>query len=258
MNIDSNQNKLVEKYEITFDYALENHDHVLNMSVSEAQEVIRALEDEIKKFGNINLKAAEEIANRKQEFEDKKAEYTRISEACLTLEKIINELDAKAIASFSSVIDQANAKLPDIFKYLFGGGSCEIVYEDPDKILESGIEIRTHLPGKTITNMMLFSGGEKTLIALSVLFAVLQVSALPLVILDEAESALDPGNVERFASIIRQNSHNTQFITITHREGTMSQCDVLYGVTMMTKGVSIIAKMKLNSAQQYIKEKQDK
>lgn len=247
-------NNLSQKYEMTLDYAIENFSNDLDMSLADARNLIKELNDELNKFSSVNLKAAEELKELEVEHSEKKELYEKVAKACADLEAAIKELDAKAIASFSHIIDESNRKLPEIFQYLFGGGTCEITYEDPDNILTSGIEIKTYLPGKTITNLMLFSGGEKTLIALSVLFAVLQTSIMPLVILDEAESALDPANVERFGNIILKNSEKTQFITITHRPGTMERCDILYGVTMAKKGVSTIIPVKLKDATKYVQE----
>lgn len=254
--VENDINNLTQKYEITLDYAIETFNTDLEMSLEEARELIKDLNDELHKFGNVNLKAAEELKKREIEHAEKKELYDKIAKACNDLAVVIKQLDHKAISQFSQVIKEANQRLPKIFQYLFGGGSCEIVYEDPENILTSGIEIKTHLPGKTVTKLMLFSGGEKTLIALAVLLAVLQTSTIPLVILDEAESALDPANVERFGNIILKNSDKTQFIIITHRPGTMQQCEILYGVTMARNGVSIMIPIQLKEATKYIQKEQ--
>ena len=103
--------------------------------------------------------------------------------------------------------------------------------EDPTDLLNTGIDIDVQPPGKSVQNIRLFSGGEKSLIAISVLFAILKARPVPLCIFDEVEAALDQGNVERFARYIKNFSERTQFIVVTHRPGTMGQCDVLYGVT---------------------------
>ena len=161
---------------------------------------------------------------------------------------IIAELDNRAREDFRKTIEEVNAKLPEIFRYLFGGGNCQIQYTNPEDILASGLDVIANPPGKNIVHLNLLSGGEKTLVALSILFAILQIKNFPLIILDEAESALDPANVERFANIIHENGDTTQFIVITHRPGTMERCDVLYGATMQIKGVTSIFKISISEA----------
>ena len=114
--------------------------------------------------------------------------------------------------------------------------------------MNTGIDIDAQPPGKAVQNNMLFSGGEKSLIALCVLFAILKIKPVPMVILDEVEAALDPGNVERFAQYLHHYTHQTQFIVVTHRPGTMGNADVLYGVTMQNQGVSQMLKVTLHDA----------
>ncbi|WP_391592005.1 Chromosome partition protein SMC [[Mycoplasma] cavipharyngis] len=249
--LESNTNRLMEAYQYTVEYAIEHFSQPLEINAEAARLLIRKLSTEIKNIGNINFKAAEELANLEKDFKYKQEQFNIIKQAVSDLENSLEQLNQKAKADFDHIIKSTNQKLPEIFHYLFGGGSCEVVYDDPNNILECGIEIHAHLPGKTITNLMLFSGGEKTLVALAVLFSVLQVSAFPLVILDEAESALDPANVERFGQIIQTNCDKTQFIIITHRNGTMESCESLFGVTMMIKGISKIIPVELKKAIEY-------
>ena len=130
----------------------------------------------------------------------------------------------------------------------FGAGKARLILEDPADILNTGIDIDAQPPGKAVQNNMLFSGGEKSLIALCVLFAILKVKPVPLVILDEVEAALDPSNVERFAQYLHNYTNRTQFIVVTHRPGTMENCNVLYGVTMQNQGVSQMLKVELRDA----------
>ena len=144
--------------------------------------------------------------------------------------------------------DKINDELNDVFSALFGGGKARLILEDEDDLLNTGIDIDVQPPGKSVQNIRLFSGGEKSLIAISVLFAILKARHVPLCIFDEVEAALDQANVERLAHYIQNFAGNTQFILITHRPGTMTQCDVLYGVTMPTKGVSNMLKVKLHEA----------
>ncbi len=149
---------------------------------------------------------------------------------------------------FKEMFDRINAEFNDIFRNLYGGGKARLILEDPSDILNTGIDIDAQPPGKAVQNNMLFSGGEKSLIALCVLFAILKVKPVPLVILDEVEAALDQGNVERFASYLHHYTDRTQFLVVTHRPGTMENADILYGVTMQHQGVSQMLKVELRDA----------
>ena len=135
-----------------------------------------------------------------------------------------------------------------MFKTLFRGGHAKLELEDPNNILESGVNIQVQAPGKAINNMRLFSGGEKSLTALSLVFAINLVRELPLLILDEPEAALDEANVERFAKFAKSLNAHSQVIVTTHRPGTMELADVIYGVTMQKKGITKIVTVKLEDA----------
>ena len=144
------------------------------------------------------------------------------------------------------VIRETNKLMPEIFEYLFGGGSCAISLNDPNNILESGVEIIANPPGKRDVPLSALSGGEKTMVVLAVLFALLKIAKFPLVILDEAEAALDASNVAKFGAIIAKYSDETQFLVITHREGTMKSCGYLLGTTMLNNGVTTLLEVDLN------------
>lgn len=159
--------------------------------------------------------------------------------------KTIKELDEKIITVFDKTVKQINKVLPETFNILFGGGSAKIFYTDPENLLETGIDISISPVGKKVLNLNLLSGGEKSLVALSVLFAILKIKALPLVILDEAEAPLDPSNVEKFAKYIKTFTDKTQFMVVTHRSGTMEHCDILYGATMEEKGITKMVSVKI-------------
>ena len=136
------------------------------------------------------------------------------------------------ITQFSDMFERINNELNDVFRSLFGGGKARLYMVDPDDVLHTGIDIDVQPPGKTVQNIRLFSGGEKALIAICVLFSILKARVMPLCIFDEVEAALDQANVERFAKYIARFRGDSQFIVVTHRPGTMAQCDSLYGVTM--------------------------
>ena len=132
-----------------------------------------------------------------------------------------------------------------VFKELFGGGKADLELVDEEDLLETGIKIIAQPPGKKLQNMMQLSGGEKSLTAISLLFAIQSLKPSPFCLLDEIEAALDENNVTRFAKYLHKLTKNTQFIVITHRRGTMEKADRLYGITMQEKGVSTLVSVNL-------------
>lgn len=218
------------------------------MSDTQARETIYQLKVDLDHIGNINMEALKELEEKQKEFDNLKIQHEQLINAKKTIEKAIVELDNNARENFKKTIDNVNAELPNVFGFLFGGGTASIAYTNPDDILNSGIDVIANPPGKKITSLNLLSGGEKTLVALSVLFAILKVHNFPLIILDEAESALDPANVERFGNIIKKSSKDTQFLIITHRPGTMERCESLFGATMQIKGITNMYKVALSHA----------
>lgn len=256
--IESAKNHINVDYKMTIEFAMANYNNELPMSDQEARTAIEKLRDEIGRLGSINMDALNELNTNQERYDEMVKQQKDLQDAKTNIEKAINELDAKAEASFTATIDKVNQMLPDVFKYLFGGGTCKIEYTDPANVLTSGIDVTVAPFGKNVTRLSLLSGGEKSLVALSILFTILKFKAFPLVILDEAESALDPVNVERFANMVKSSSKQTQFAVITHRPGTMEKCDILYGATMQTKGVTSMYIVELSQAQQeYGSDKQE-
>ena len=251
---DNAKNRINENYGMTLEFAIENYSKELPMTESQAREIINTLRAEIDALGTINPKAVEELTEKQSKFDQITENKRQTEEAISNIKQSIAELDRAAKAKYAKVISDVNSVLPEIFKFLFGGGTCAINFTDPENILESGIEVMAHPPGKRVSNLNLLSGGEKTLVAISVLFAILRISSFPIVILDEAEAALDIANVDRFAQIIRQYSDKTQFLVITHRPGTMKQCSILLGATMQLPGVTEIFSVALENAIKFSQE----
>jgi chromosome segregation ATPase len=156
--------------------------------------------------------------------------------------KLEEEMKTKFITAFNAV----NENFDVVFKELFGGGHAELLLDNPDDLLNCGIEIKAAPPGKVIKSLMLLSGGEQAFVAIALLFAILKVNPTPFCIFDEIEAALDEVNVTRFGQYIKRYSKQTQFIVITHRRGTMEIADKLYGVTMPDKGISKVLTMDVN------------
>ncbi len=240
--------RLGSEYKMTYEYALANCSKEIN--VEEARNEVSTLRQQIDALGHINMNAPEEYEEIKTRFEFYTTSKKELEEASEKILGAISEMDKIMTVEFKTTFDQINQELDGTFRMLFGGGHAKLVMVDPDNILETGIDIDVQPPGKAVQNIRLFSGGEKSLIALSVLFSILKVRVVPLCILDEVEAALDQANVERFARYLKQFSETTQFLVVTHRPGTMEKCDVLYGVTMQQKGVSQMIRVKLADAMQ--------
>ena len=242
---------LIKDYKMTYDYALTQE---LTEFEDEAavRKSIKELRYNLSQIKSVNLDAIEEYETTSERYNFMFNEYTNLTESAKNLLGIIHKLDRSMLKTFKSFFAAVNAEIPSTFKELFGGGTARLVLEDDKNILTSGIEIELAPPGKKITHLNLLSGGEKSLTALSILFAVLKVRPLPLVMLDEVEATLDPSNVEKFARYLKTFSSKTQFIIVTHRLGTMENCDILYGTTMQNKGVTKMVSIKLVDAQKMI------
>lgn len=243
--LETNLQRLASEYQLTYEFA---RTRVTDQPVENAREEVSLLRADIERLGNINMEAPEEYTKVNERYESLK---NNIEELTLSRDKIlstIDEMDTVMKKQFKEMFDKINTEFNNTFRHLYGGGKAYLILQDPSDLLGSGIDIDAQPPGKAVQNNMLFSGGEKSLIALCVLFAILKVKPVPLVILDEVEAALDPGNVERFAQYLHQYTNQTQFIVVTHRPGTMENADVLYGVTMQHRGVSQMLKVELREA----------
>ena len=164
--------------------------------------------------------------------------------------KIIEELDTGMRKQFAEKFADIQREFDKAFKDLFGGGkgTLELLEDEEHDLLECGIRIIAQPPGKKLQNMMQLSGGEKSLTAIALLFAIQNLKPSPFCLLDEIEAALDDSNVDRFAKYLHKLTKNTQFIIITHRRGTMNAADRLYGITMQEKGVSTLVSVNLIEA----------
>lgn len=239
-------NRLSNEYAMTYEYASENYQEELDME--SARYEVAVLRNEINALGHVNLDSIEEYEEVSKRYEDMNGQRLDLIQAQDKIIQAIDEMDDIMVEKFSTTFDKINYQFNLVFRELFGGGRAEIKYTDPNNILETGIDIDVQPPGKSVSNITLFSGGEKALIAISCLFAILKVRPVPMCILDEVEAALDMANVERFAKFLREFSSQTQFIVVTHREGTMEECDLLYGATMQQKGVTKLVSVKLEEA----------
>ncbi|MBQ6450460.1 MAG: AAA family ATPase [Solobacterium sp.] len=250
--MDNSLQRLATEYQLTYEFA---RTKVTEEKLDNAREEVLQLREEIARLGNINMNAPEEYNEVNERYEFLKKQIDELTESRDKILAAIDEMDRVMTKQFKEMFDKINIEFDNIFRSLYGGGSGKLVLEDPTDILNTGIEIKAQPPGKAIQNNMLFSGGEKSLIALCVLFAILKVKPVPLVILDEVEAALDQGNVERFAQYLHHYTDRTQFVVVTHRPGTMENADVLFGVTMQHQGVSQMLKVEIRDALTYADNK---
>lgn len=238
--------RLNDEYRMTYEYASEQYQSEID--VDSSRQEVSILRHKIETLGNVNLDAIEEYASVSERYETMNNQRIDLIQAQDSILDAIKEMDEIMVERFSETFEKINVEFNQVFRTLFGGGVAKIKYTDPDNILETGIDIDVQPPGKAVQNITLFSGGEKALIAISCLFAILRIRPVPMCILDEVEAALDIANVERFAKYLREFSGSTQFIVVTHREGTMEECDLLYGATMQQKGVTKLVSVKLEEA----------
>ena len=188
-----------------------------------------------------SIKEYEQVSERYQFLTEQRAD---ILTAMGELKKIISDMDKIIREKFRDNFDKIVVNFEEIFRELFGGGHAELRLDDENNPLEAGIEIIAQPPGKKLQNINLMSGGEKTMTAIALMFAVLKTKPTPFCILDEVEAALDDANIDRFASYLRK-FENIQFAIVTHQKATMEHADVLYGVTMPEQGISKVLSLRL-------------
>ena len=237
-------NNMWEEYEIT--YVVAKNYEKLDMSSEDLVKEERNLKNQMKALGNVNMNAVEEYAeiSEKYQFLIKNRDDIKQSEEKLI--GIIEQLNVLMEEQFREQFKVISDNFAETFKEMFGGGEASLKLSNDQDILNCGIDIIVQPPGKTLQNMMLLSGGEKALTAISLLFAILKMKPSPFCILDEIEAALDDANLNRYADYLKNFVDDTQFIVITHRKGTMEAADILYGVTMQEKGVSKLVSVKFD------------
>lgn len=243
VKMDNLLNILSETYQMTFEKAKANY--VLEEDIDVARKNVNSYKKELKEIGIVNLGAIEEYERVSKRYEFLTKQDNDLEEAITTLLKIINELDSVMEKEFIKTFKEIEIEFNNVFKELFKGGSAKLKLTDESNILETGVNIEVSPPGKKITSISLLSGGEKTLTAISLLFAVLNVKKIPFCLFDEVEAALDEANVDRVGSYFNKYIGKTQLIIITHKKKTMEYANTLYGITMQESGVSKLVSVKL-------------
>ncbi|NLX61284.1 MAG: chromosome segregation protein SMC [Tissierellia bacterium] len=241
--LDNIFNKLEEEYNLTYDEAIEYKFEIENLK--EAEDLVKNLKEEIKDLGTVYLDAIEEFRQVKERLEFLRKQHGDLLTAKEDLNKVIFDMEGKMKKQFIEKFKIINENFDVIFKKLFDGGTASIELVDEEDILNCGIEIKAQPPGKKLQNLDLLSGGERSLTAVALLFAVQKVKPSPFCVLDEIDAALDESNISKYTSYLMELAENTQFIIITHRKKTMEIADALYGVTMEEEGISKIVSVKL-------------
>ncbi len=245
-DIETMQERVWVEYELTYNSALEYRKDVFDLKAG-LQEISKIRRD-ISALGNVNVNAIEDYKLLLERHGTMYEEAQDLLKAEGDIKKIIAELESEMKTKFMTEFDKINSNFSAIFKELFGGGHARLELVNSDNVLEAGVEIMAEPPEKKLKNTQLLSGGEKALVAIAILFAIIRLKPLPFCLLDEIEAPLDEANVYRFVQYLKRYSHETQFIVITHKKPTMEYADTLYGITMEEKGVSKVVSVKLSDA----------
>jgi chromosome segregation protein len=229
--------RVQDELQIDLSQAYENYEEK-QVDWDGIREEIAELRGKIERLGNVNVNAIDEQENLEKRNDFLSSQIADLNSGKAQLQQLISRLNKKSREKFKETFEEIRVHFQEIFRKLFGGGRADIVLEDAEDILEAGIEIIARPPGKETRSISLLSGGEKSMTAIALLFAVFKAKPSPFCFLDEVDAALDEANNERFNLLIRQFEKNSQFIIITHAKRTMSIADVLFGITMQTRGVS--------------------
>jgi chromosome segregation protein len=210
------------------------------------EEDVQRLKVQIRRMGNINFEAPQEYAELKDRHEFLSAQISDLEAAISNLRAIIAKLDETMVEAFIVTFEQVAKEFQRYFKTLFGGGEAQLILTDPNNMLETGVDIVARPPGKRLQNLGLLSGGERSLTAQALIFALLRISPTPFVIFDEVDAMLDEANVTRFRDALKRLAEDIQFIVITHNRTTIEAANTLYGVSMGDDSVSQVYSLKID------------
>jgi len=210
------------------------------------EDIIRQQKAQMRRIGSVNIEAEEEYQAVKTRYNDLNAQIEDLNLAIKDIHTMVRELDEVMKEAYLKTFHSVNAEFSAMFTRLFNGGSARLVLVDEDSPIEGGIEIEARLPGKREQGLVLLSGGERSLTAVALIFALLKVSPTPLCVLDEVDAMLDESNVGRFIDLLQELSKETQFILITHNRNTVAAADVIYGVTMGKDSASQLISLRLD------------
>ena len=210
------------------------------------KEDIQRLKDKLGSYGNVNLVAIEEYDELKKRYDFLSQQQTDLVNAKAALHEAILKINRTTRKMFLETFEKVKEEFKNFFRLLFNGGDAQVYLNDESDPLESGIEIVCRPPGKKLQNVLLLSGGEKSMAAIALIFAIFKVKPAPFCILDEIDAALDEANVDRYGRMLQEFSGISQFIVITHNKKTIANANVMYGITMQESGVSKIVSVKFS------------
>jgi len=236
--------KIINEFDVPIEKALKTYSN--EGPKEEYEEKIKKIKAKLVNLGPVNSIAVEEHLVLEKRYKFLNDQIVDLKMSRKTLEKIIRIIEQKMKDRFLETFNEINLHFQNIFSYLFPGGKAQLILMDEDNLLTTGVEIEAHPHGKRLQRMTLLSGGEKSLVALTLLFAIYQISPSPFYILDEVEPALDDANLQRFIMLLKKEKDGTQFIIVTHQRRTMEIADCLYGVTMQAEGVSKLVSQKMS------------
>ena len=246
LKLDNNLNILNSEYELTYEKAKE--EYALLGDIDEARKEVLGYKNKLREIGMVNLLSIDEFEEVNNRYEFLTSQRDDLLNARETLYSIIDEMDTVMQEDFLKTFHELEIEFKKVFQELFKGGNATLKLTDPSNVLETGVDIIASPPGKSLKSISLLSGGEKTLTAISLLFAILNIRKVPFCIFDEVEAALDESNVDVFGHYLYNYRDKTQFLLITHKKRTMEYAKTLYGITMQESGVSKLVSVKLENS----------
>lgn len=242
---DNEAAKLAEKFDLTLDAAVIRAGEI-SLSRGSMNNRLSQLRREISSLGEVNTAAINEYDEVSERYDFLSGQRDDMINARAKLDKVISEMDSIMSRRFRDAYTRLSKAFDESFTRLFGGGSAGLYLSSPDDILDTGVEIRVDPPGKKVANYNLLSGGEKSLVGIALLFAMLKVRPTPFCVMDEVDAALDEANIGRFTDFLQEEANNSQFVMITHRQRTMEAASSMWGVTMEEEGVSMVLSVKMD------------
>ena len=250
VKLDNMLETLSQEYEMTYERA--KNEYSLDIEPEDARVKVNTFRTNIKRIGMVNLDSIDEYERVNSRYEFLTNQREDLIKAEDTLLEIMNEMDEVMKEEFKITFDKIREEFQKVFKELFNGGQADLKLTNPEDLLTTGIDIVASPPGKKLTTISLLSGGEKTLTAISLLFAILNVRTVPFCLFDEVEAALDEANVVQFGKYLNHYRNKTQFLIITHKKKTMEYANTLYGITMQESGVSKLVSVRLEDHDELI------
>ena len=250
VKLDNMLETLSQEYEMTYERA--KNEYSLDIEPEDARIKVKTFKTNIKRIGMVNLDSIDEYERVNSRYEFLTNQRENLIKAEDTLLEIMNEMDEVMKEEFKITFDKIREEFQKVFKELFNGGQADLKLTNPEDLLTTGIDIVASPPGKKLTTISLLSGGEKTLTAISLLFAILNVRTVPFCLFDEVEAALDEANVVQFGKYLNHYRNKTQFLIITHKKKTMEYANTLYGITMQESGVSKLVSVRLEDHEELL------